>query len=110
MSELQLLKSRYDELLAVYKACVNYAHEKLKVRIFVHAWLPEVGLALAQLERLIVQLEAAREPPAAQLRAAWTAYYRVYAALEPTRKYPEASTSDSSEASKLSQNAPSRKD
>lgn len=92
--ERALLRKRFDELRAVYREANGAVHSRLRLRFFLYAWLAEVGVSLAQLERQIVQIEAAAQAPPTMLNSAWQRYWKLYGALAPVGSIGLSDTTD----------------
>jgi hypothetical protein len=91
MTNLQLLRERFNEIRAIHDACVVQAHGALRSNLVTQGWLTEVALSIALLERQIVELEhsPAAPPPASLLRAE-RRYDAILAALTPANAAPAA--------------------
>jgi hypothetical protein len=93
MNDLELLRTRFAEQQKLYLACAAQARELWWVsRLLVQAWLAEIELMIAQLERRVVQLGSAASPIG--MDAAWQRYYDVLTALSPAAPAPASERVD----------------
>ena len=89
MTNVQLLRERFNEIRAIHDACVAQAHATLRSNLVTQGWLTEVALSIALLERQIVELErATAPPPPALLLRAERRYDAILAALTPANAAP----------------------
>jgi hypothetical protein len=89
MTNVQLLRERFNEIRAIHDACVAQAHGTRRANLVTQGWLTEVALSIALLERQIVELEHASAPPPPELlRRAERRYDAILAALTPANAAP----------------------
>jgi len=85
-AELDLLQSAVARQVDVYQRCDTSVLPSGR-RLLVQAWLAEVGLLVAALQRQLAQITD--HPSAGGMQQAWTTYGRVLSTLSPLDEHPQ---------------------